>query len=304
MRGRDFRMADKKKNRKPMTSQRKGLIALAVMLVLTVCVSWIAVAGMKLDSAGVNVLLPWLPLTAGNVPESLTLGLDLSEGGNHEISYRLVTPAPTAAPTAEPAAEEDAADAVEGAADAVVDAVEGAADAVADAAEGAADAVADAAEGAAEAAGDAVDAVADAAEGAADAVADAAEGAADAVADAAEGAADAVADTVEAVEEAVATAIPAAFRNELEAAAEIIRKRVNAMGRSANVEIINEKTLRISYPNYINVNADENVTEAIAMCAELTGEVSLRDANGDVITDENGIVYIGVINEKYNPISF
>ncbi|MBQ8136915.1 MAG: hypothetical protein IJ174_05715, partial [Clostridia bacterium] len=84
-------MADKNKTRKPMTSQRKGLIALIVMLVLTLCVSYLAVAGMKLDADGVNVLLPWVPVTAGNVPASLTLGLDLSEGGNHEISYSLVT---------------------------------------------------------------------------------------------------------------------------------------------------------------------------------------------------------------------
>ena len=323
-------MADKKKNRKPMTSQRKGLIAMIVMLVLTLCVSWLAVFGMKLDSAGVNVLLPWVPVTAGNMPKSLTLGLDLSEGGNHQISYKLVTPAPTAAPTAEPTAEpvaeeatvtdaeagngsagaeatqqpaQNAAEAVQNAAqeatqavtEAVTEAVQNAAATVEGAADAAGAAAQEVTQAVTEAVTEAVQNAAATVEGAADAAGAAAQEATqavtEAVTEAVEGAAEAVTEAVatEAPTPApTATPIPAEFRGELENAVSIIRKRVDAMGRSANVEIINEKSIKVSYPNYVSVSADENVAEAIAMCAETTGEVSLRDASGNVLTDENG----------------
>ena len=136
-------MADKKQNRKPMTSRTKAVIAMCVMLALTLCVSWLSIAGTKLDAEGVNILLPWLPLTADKVPASLTLGLDVGDGNAADVAMTYATPAPTEAP-AEDAVEDaadEAADAVEDAADEAADAVEDAADAVKDAADEAADAV-------------------------------------------------------------------------------------------------------------------------------------------------------------------
>jgi len=284
MRGRDFRMADKNKTRKPMTSQRKGLIALIVMLVLTVCVSYLAVAGMKLDADGVNVLLPWVPVTAGNVPASLTMGLDLSEGGNHEISYSLVTPAPTAAPTAAPVTETEAAP--EGGNGSAGTEEAGATDAPATV-EGTVEAAQEAVENAAAEVTEAAQDAAAAVEGTVEAAQEAVENAAAEVTEAAQEAVEAV---VEATAEPAPTAtpIPASFRSELENAAEIIRKRVSAMGRDCKVEITNDRSLKVSYPNYVNVNENENVAEAIALCAEMPGYVTVRDESGNVLTDENG----------------
>ncbi len=104
-------MADNKKNRKPLSSRNKGLIVLAVMLVLTICVSWISVTGIRKDAAGINVLRPWLPLTAGSFDpdnaRSVALTVDVGLGGGQYNDYAYVnTPAPTAEPTAEPEATE------------------------------------------------------------------------------------------------------------------------------------------------------------------------------------------------------
>ncbi len=69
-----------------MTAKGKMGITLAVLLVLTICVSVLSIAGMKLDAEGVHVLLPWLPITAGNVPRSLTLGLDAGSGNAADLT--------------------------------------------------------------------------------------------------------------------------------------------------------------------------------------------------------------------------
>ena len=107
MRGRDYRMADNKKNRKPMSSRNKGLIVLAVMLVLTICLSWISITGIKKDSAGVNVLRAWLPLTAGSFSAgnarsaALTLDVGLGDGQYSDYAYQN-TAEPTEVPTPTP----------------------------------------------------------------------------------------------------------------------------------------------------------------------------------------------------------
>ena len=67
-------MANKKtKTRKPMSSAAKGAICLVVLLLLTVCASWLSVKGMNLDAEGVNVLLPWVPVSSSWV-KSLRCG--------------------------------------------------------------------------------------------------------------------------------------------------------------------------------------------------------------------------------------
>lgn len=73
------------KTRKPMSSKSKGLIGLVLLLALTVFVSCLAIGGMKLDSEGINVLLPWVPVTAENWPASLPRSRAL--GGGTYLEY-------------------------------------------------------------------------------------------------------------------------------------------------------------------------------------------------------------------------
>ena len=83
-------MANKNtKTRKPMSSASKGVICLIVLIVLTVCASYLSVAGMNLDSEGVNVLLPWVPVSSGNWTKSLALDKALGGGIYSEYSYTL-----------------------------------------------------------------------------------------------------------------------------------------------------------------------------------------------------------------------
>ena len=75
------------KNKKRKGSKRGAIIALAVLLVLTVCCSVLGVTGMNLDSRGLYKLLPWLPTTDASAwPSSLSLGLDLRGGVYVEYS--------------------------------------------------------------------------------------------------------------------------------------------------------------------------------------------------------------------------
>ena len=87
-RGRDYSMANTK-FRKSMSSQHKGLIALAILLAITVFVTWIAVCGMKLDKDGVKILLPWVPTSSENWPESLPLSRALGGGTYAEFTVEL-----------------------------------------------------------------------------------------------------------------------------------------------------------------------------------------------------------------------
>ena len=270
-------MADNKKNRKPMTTKTKGLIAVAVMLVLTVCLSWLAIAGWKLDGEGVNVLLPWLPMPAGKTPASLTVSLDLGEGNSNDISYRY-TAEPTAEPTATPAPEE----AVEEPVEIVVP------ESTTPPEEGTGNSDA-ATQAPAEAVTEAVtEAVGEAAEAVTEAAQEAVEAATEAVTEAVEEAAEAV---TEAAAEATATpaptAVPAEFKPVVEKAAQIIEKRIRSMGRSATVSVIGNNILRISYPKYINVNTSEDIAAAIENQAISTGVVQVKDAAGAVVLDNS-----------------
>lgn len=77
------------KARKPMSAKSKGAICLALLLALTVFVSWIGIGGMKLDSEGVNILLPWVPVSSENWPESLPLCRALGGGSYVEFTAAL-----------------------------------------------------------------------------------------------------------------------------------------------------------------------------------------------------------------------
>ncbi|MBE5784037.1 MAG: hypothetical protein E7329_12080 [Clostridiales bacterium] len=81
-------MAKTTKTHKPMTARSKGSIALVVLLALVVFVSCLAVGGMKLDSEGVKILLPWVPVSAENWPDSLPLSRAL--GGGYYMEYTAV----------------------------------------------------------------------------------------------------------------------------------------------------------------------------------------------------------------------
>ena len=79
-------MAKTAKTRKPVSSRAKGLVALVLLLALTVFVSVLGVNGMKLDREGVNVLLPWVPISSGNWPASLPLNRALGGGAYAEYT--------------------------------------------------------------------------------------------------------------------------------------------------------------------------------------------------------------------------
>ena len=77
------------KNSKPMTASSKGVICLVLLLALTVFVSCLSLTGMKLDAEGINILLPWVPVSTGNWPESLPLSRALGGGTYVEYTYTL-----------------------------------------------------------------------------------------------------------------------------------------------------------------------------------------------------------------------
>ena len=76
--------------RKPITSGTKGLICLIVLCAVLVFVSCISLAGMPLDGEGVNILLPWVPVSSAKWPASLPL--DRALGGGHYVDYTYTAP--------------------------------------------------------------------------------------------------------------------------------------------------------------------------------------------------------------------
>ena len=73
------------KSRKPISPATKGIVCLVLLCALTVFVSFLGIAGMKLNGEGVNVLLPWVPVSSANWPASLPLNRAL--GGGTYIEY-------------------------------------------------------------------------------------------------------------------------------------------------------------------------------------------------------------------------
>lgn len=83
-------MANKNANvRKPLSSSAKGLICLVVLAVLTVFVTYIALAGLSLDAQGINKLLPWVPTSSANWPDSLPVSRTLGGASYTEYTYTL-----------------------------------------------------------------------------------------------------------------------------------------------------------------------------------------------------------------------
>ncbi len=74
-------MSKKVKTKRQVTAKTKGSIALCVMLVLTICLAVLGIRGIDvLPPDGLYKMLPWIPTSADNWPESIERGLDL-EGG-------------------------------------------------------------------------------------------------------------------------------------------------------------------------------------------------------------------------------
>ena len=75
--------------RKPITSGTKGVICLVVLCAVLVFASCISLVGMPLDGEGVNVLLPWVPVTSAKWPASLPLDRALGGGSYTEYTWTL-----------------------------------------------------------------------------------------------------------------------------------------------------------------------------------------------------------------------
>ena len=75
--------------RKPITSGTKGVICLVVLCAVLVFASCISLVGMPLDSEGVNILLPWVPVTSAKWPASLPLDRALGGGSYTDYTWTL-----------------------------------------------------------------------------------------------------------------------------------------------------------------------------------------------------------------------
>ena len=73
-------MAKNATTRKLLNARSKGLIALILLLAITVIVSCLSITGMHYGEDGVNVLLPWVPVSAKNWPEALNPSRALGGG--------------------------------------------------------------------------------------------------------------------------------------------------------------------------------------------------------------------------------
>lgn len=78
------------KTRKPMSARSKGLIWLVILLAVTVFVSFLSISGLRYGEDGVNLLLPWVPVSSQNWPQSLSLSRSL--GGGEYTEYTVTAP--------------------------------------------------------------------------------------------------------------------------------------------------------------------------------------------------------------------
>ena len=78
------------KTRKPMSARSKGLIWLVILLAVTVFVSFLSISGLRYGEDGVNLLLPWVPVSSQNWPKSLPLSRSL--GGGEYTEYTVTAP--------------------------------------------------------------------------------------------------------------------------------------------------------------------------------------------------------------------
>lgn len=68
-----------------MSARSKGLIWLVILLAVTVFVSCLSICGLRYGDDGVNLLLPWVPVSSQNWPKSLPLSRSL--GGGEYTEY-------------------------------------------------------------------------------------------------------------------------------------------------------------------------------------------------------------------------
>ena len=72
-----------------MSSRTKGSILLAVLLALIVFVSVISITGLCTGENGMNELLPWVPVSSQNWPDSLVLNRAMGGGTYYEYTAAL-----------------------------------------------------------------------------------------------------------------------------------------------------------------------------------------------------------------------
>ncbi|MBQ4073617.1 MAG: hypothetical protein IJD39_00235 [Clostridia bacterium] len=82
-------MAKNAKIHKSMSARSKGFIGLVLLLAITVIVSFLSVSGVHYGEDGVMQLLPWVPVSSKNWPESLPLSRALG-GGEYVMLYASV----------------------------------------------------------------------------------------------------------------------------------------------------------------------------------------------------------------------
>lgn len=73
-----------------MSARSKGLIWLVILLAVTVFVSFLSISGLRYGEDGVNLLLPWVPVSSQNWPKSLSLSRSL--GGGEYTEYTVTAP--------------------------------------------------------------------------------------------------------------------------------------------------------------------------------------------------------------------
>ena len=98
-------MAKSQKLRKPVSASAKALVTLAVLLAVTIFVSCLAVGGMHYGTDGIMQLLPWVPTSVENWPESLTPGISMGGGTYYEFTAQKETTLPAAEEGAEATVE-------------------------------------------------------------------------------------------------------------------------------------------------------------------------------------------------------
>jgi preprotein translocase subunit SecD len=91
MRKEECFMKEQSKARKKMSVERKSVIFLAVVLVLTLFIGVISVTGLPLDSRSLYKIKSWVPsLNVSNWPSSIPLGIDI--GGGTYTEYQAALP--------------------------------------------------------------------------------------------------------------------------------------------------------------------------------------------------------------------
>ena len=100
-------MANTTKTRKPMTTQQKGLICLAVLLVVTILISFFALVTRSSGDNGMYEHRSWVPVSSANWPDSLAVTRALGVGSAIVYDY-------TVADDAQETAVEDSVKAIRG----------------------------------------------------------------------------------------------------------------------------------------------------------------------------------------------